>query len=274
MKQGRGEKVVTTIDEALTNNRCSPATAASMKGQMGFISAQLTGKIARGAERALSNWQYTREEDVHITQELRDAMEFIKLALRVLPPRRIPLEPSYTAPTLVYSDAAYEEGSALTTGFIVFSPKLKNPMAGWASIPNVELVAAFGILGSYIMQGEAIAAVVPWVHFRELLRDADVLCFVDSQAALSALVGGASSSPSLARLASVWQITYGSVSARVWAEWVESAANIADGPSRLLAKWRFTNTCKELGATYSQIKIPAFASLFWTPIWLLKHVFE
>ena len=159
------------------------------------------------------------------------------------------MEPAYIAPTLVYSDAAYDEGSPLSLGFIVFSPRLRRPMAGWASIPADELVPAFGVLGSYIMQGKAIAAVVPWVHNRELFRDADVLCFVDSQVALGALVGGASSSPSLARLASVWQITYGSVSARVWAEWVESAANIVDGPSRLLAKWRFTNTCKELGAT-------------------------
>ena len=55
MKEGRGNKVVTMIDEALTGNRCGPAVAASMKDQMGFISSQLTGKIARGAERALSD---------------------------------------------------------------------------------------------------------------------------------------------------------------------------------------------------------------------------
>ena len=60
----------------------------------------------------------------------------------------------------------------------------------------------------------------------------DVLCFVDNEAACSALVRGSSSSHDVEMLVQAFHVSLASLSAHAWIEWIDSKSNPSDGLSR------------------------------------------
>ena len=58
--------------------------------------------------------------------------------------------------------------------------------------------------------------------------------FQDNTQALSALIHGYASKPDMGRVVNAFHLAQFGVRARVWLEWVPSAANVADLPSRLM----------------------------------------
>ena len=62
-------------------------------------------------------------------------------------------------------------------------------------------------------------------------------------------------------VATVYQLLVARFGRRVWAEYVESTANISDGPSRLGRKWAFTEECRLIGATLIEAKLPLLSNL-------------
>ncbi len=136
------------------------------------------------------------------------------------------------------------------------------------------LKKAFGEKHTYITYGEALAPLLPYVNDQWLFEDATIVFFIDSQAVLGALVAGTSPATQLAKIACLWQLAYTSVRARCWCEWIESAANIADGPSRILWKWLFTNEARALQSTLQQAKVPDLLAEQWQPLNMLNREFS
>jgi len=66
-----------------------------------------------------------------------------------------------------------------------------------------------------------------------MFRGRHVVQFNDNSGALSALIHGYASKPDMCRIVNVYHLTQFFLHATVWLEWVPSAANIADLPSRL-----------------------------------------
>ena len=58
--------------------------------------------------------------------------------------------------------------------------------------------------------------------------------FNDNIGALSALINGYASKPDMGRIVNAFHAAQFLLGARIWLEWVPSAANVADLPSRLL----------------------------------------
>ena len=92
----------------------------------------------------------------------------------------------------------------------------------------------------YITQAESCAAILPLLVEPDLLADSDLLHFVDNQGTLSTLIRGAARDGDLAVLSSFYQLTCARLGIRAWIEYVESDANIADGPSRRGVAWVFS----------------------------------
>ena len=65
----------------------------------------------------------------------------------------------------------------------------------------------------------------------------DFIHFIDNRGALAQIVSGAAAEEDLSSLADLQQILSAKLGARSWSEYVESSANIADGPSRLGRLW-------------------------------------
>jgi hypothetical protein len=74
--------------------------------------------------------------------------------------------------------------------------------------------------------------ILAFLTFPDLLTNARVFHFVDNTTALSAAAFGYSSKPDLAHLVNIYHILHFQLRSSTWFEWVPSAANIADVPSR------------------------------------------
>ena len=89
----------------------------------------------------------------------------------------------------------------------------------------------------YIAQAELLGVLVSYLTLPdEFLRGRSIVHFVDNTVALSAVVNGFAGQPDMATLVLATQEALIRLRCRVWFEWVPSAANISDWPSRP-AKW-------------------------------------
>ena len=87
-------------------------------------------------------------------------------------------------------------------------------------------------LCSYIGNLETLAAQAAYSTFPDILLDTMAMHFIDNQGALGVLAKGSSTDLSLTNMAHACAMDQLHLRCRVWFEYVRSAANIADLPSR------------------------------------------
>ena len=146
------------------------------------------------------------------------------------------LEPDSVPPLIVYTDAMFEERGGLPfvrIGWSVFDPITRSAFHSDFELPSWYFDIFAPHRRTYIMQGEGVGAIAPLLSLPSWFRGRSVVQFQDNTAALSALVHGYASKPDMCRIVSVFHIAQFCLRARVWFEWVPSAANLADLPSRL-----------------------------------------
>ena len=93
-----------------------------------------------------------------------------------------------------------------------------------------------------------LGTLVPYLSLPSGLAGRDVIHWIDNTSAKAALVHGYSGLPDSARLAHIFHAWNMSLAARVWFEYVPSAANPGDEPSRVdlsSVRWRVL-ACPEL----------------------------
>ena len=79
---------------------------------------------------------------------------------------------------------------------------------------------------------EALAVTHALLHHEKDISNCDVICFIDNEAASTALIKGTSTSQDVDHLAAVAHIITCRANTRMWYEWVDSGSNISDGLSR------------------------------------------
>ena len=79
---------------------------------------------------------------------------------------------------------------------------------------------------------EALAVTHALLHHEKDISNCDVICFIDNEAACTALIKGTSASQDVDHLAAVAHIITCRANTRMWYEWVDSGGNISDGLSR------------------------------------------
>ena len=114
--------------------------ASSQRGRVGFLASQTAGKVLRGAEWSLLHRQH-QERCRTITPTLDIGLQFLRIVLAKLRPRVVPLGPQRSDITLMYTDAMWEPPKPAMLGFVVSSPRLRRPLAGWTVAPSALLEA-------------------------------------------------------------------------------------------------------------------------------------
>lgn len=84
---------------------------------------------------------------------------------------------------------------------------------------------------------EAMGLLCARLTFPGLFCGRRALCFVDNTAALSAAVHGYANEPDMAAIVNALHCYDAALQCDAWFEWVPSAANVADLPSRRRATW-------------------------------------
>ena len=169
---------------------------------------------------------------------LQRALQFLKLAAVVLPPRHIPLTCNRPV-AIVYTDAMFTPGKPSGLSYVLRLPNgtvIAAPM-----IASVEELAFFLPRRTQINQLEALALLAVVFNLKDALRHMDLLAFIDNQGALAAVISGYSKNADAADVVCMLHLLLASADIRLWAEWVDSAANVADelsrNPEAMQPKW-------------------------------------
>ena len=189
------------------------------------------GRCARGGQGPLVRRQY--ESDDELTPELRRSLKYMLALLDVVTPREIRLSLEPRPVVVLYTDASWEPGvmQAPGLGMLCFADALPRPCGAACTVPKPTL-DAFQERETQIAPLEALAVLQASLLYKHVLRNCDILLFVDNQAVCSALVRGSSPSDDIAHIVALCHLLWASLEARVWLEYVPSADNPSDGLSR------------------------------------------
>jgi hypothetical protein len=231
-------KVLSLVRATRESRSCFGASASTLRGKLGWIT--MLGKPGRAVSQIFNDRQ-SLARDPGYDDTLDRGLSFIEslLSSDSLPDLVFPGVGRHSQVVTIFSDASWEPRPPLRFGyaclaFVAFFPNgsilyssCPVPYAIFAKMyalqPRISPIAALetmALAGAYFS--------IPSSY----LAGSDVNHFGDSKAANGCIARGYSPSPDMARMASAHHIHVTRMSTRVWIEWVPSASNIADLPSR------------------------------------------
>ena len=233
----RCDRLASAVEAVLDSGVCFDGESSSLSGRLGFASQWSHGRFGR----ALMGPLYAHDASAAptISTALRGALRvWLEILLVGLPRRRVYLQQARRRPTVkVWTDAAWEpsERNPAYVAFVVFFPAERGQQERWvyghAPVP-AEVMDRFVARKQYIGQLELLAAVAVYWSVPEL-RGRDVIHWIDNQGAIAALVKGYSRAPDSVQILHAFVVFTMALGLAIWFEYVPSAANIADLPSRL-----------------------------------------
>ena len=226
-KEATRFKVACAVQQALSLGNMSPDAAGKLRGDLQWFFSMSTGRAGRLAGPLLQRLQ-CREEPLLESDDL-EVLQFLLAVIRSIGPREVSLFPGVGSVVRVYSDASWENGH-LRLGWVIFGLR-SVPLGRTAQVPDA-IISQWTPRKTQIYPGEALCALaVPLLHAGEL-RGADVLWFIDNEAAASAVIRGQSKTEDVHGIALTAAMCVQHLNARVWVEWIDSESNPSDGLSR------------------------------------------
>ena len=246
----RAERVSAVCKRVRATKRIFAGQAASLRGKLYFSCTTAFGKVGRASLQPFVERQFHGRPSVDLTEDEDVALAFFIALLDNMPPRIVRLASPDDEPDILWTDASYES-SVGKLGFVAFLPRLAGaesadalpdairhaslPFSGYVHSSSVLPRALHDLLVARKQQigpCELIAGIAPYLTLPDLFRGRDVMHWIDNTGALSALIKGYSGKPDLARITSMFHMFNCGLQSRVYFEYVESKANVADLPSR------------------------------------------
>ena len=245
--EARRVALVTDLRNILKRGSLSPGAASSLRGKLYFAVTTAYGRVGRAALQPILQRQEGRDVGHRLSPALIVALKFFVTLLNYMPDREIRFDRSAMRPLLVWSDASWEGGVG-HLGFVAFDPERLpydpcDPDSGqWlyseSPVPS-HILDMFVAKRQKIGQYEIAAAFMVYPSlagaFPSSISRRRVVHWIDNTSAISCLLNGYSGKPDSALLVNAFHLfnARDSVRAHVHFEYVESAANVADLPSRL-----------------------------------------
>lgn len=244
IKPSTREKSLILVEQALSSGTLVPQTAATLFGKLRWVFG--TSPLGRASLSAVKRRQYSDGQPPWLLDaDLLDALSYVRTLLSAPPfPAVVRVSPSSQRPVLVWTDASWdpEVGKAHGRGHVGFVAKFPAADGAYETVfaespvPSALLVRLHQLRAqeTFIHPSELVGIMAPYISpdLQGRFDSRFVLHFGDNQAANQAAVNGASSSPDLNALVHSHHLRLAASDTRLWVEWVPSAANIADGPSR------------------------------------------
>jgi len=227
--------LVARLGDLVERGECTGADASSLYGKARWCLSPMFGRFGVALLRPLKLRQHAPEcaSTAIADDELRDSLLALRSLIRASVTFSIPICPDSSPPVVVLSDASFERGYGWL-GFVVSSPF---DGVFWAGAPTpgwmLRLLADHRVRGTYIGQLEALAALSAYLSLPHVFRSRKVSHYIDNQAALYSLIKGSSSDVDMNRVAFLLRSFYVRFRVDAWLDYVPSASNIADLPTRL-----------------------------------------
>ena len=258
VKKKRRENLLSDLELVLERGELTGAQAARFRGKLYFTSLTAFGGVGRAPLQALAKRQYGDGRDNVLDEDLRRAVVAMRALLEKLPPRLIPLVDSDRSECIyIWSDAMWEpvrgdDGEALqvfdevsgesfyiakaTLAFSVYRAWTGTWAHSYKDVGIDILRQLTPGKKTYIgqLEGLAAAAVLHTLP-EEWLAGRDGFMWIDNMGAKYSLQKGSARKEDSARIVDSFSKRVASLGFRPWIEYVPSAQNVADLPSR--DKW-------------------------------------
>jgi len=234
-KPSRISNLTIEINAIVKADKLAPSHAARVIGKFGFIADHMYGRVGRAAMGALRHRQYSHSHDHSLTPSIKASLGLALALLHTAPPREISVSPPSERPTILYTDASDVPGRDVgqyIVGAVLDSPSQSTLLYTYWCVPP-ELVQRWIPKQTQIGQLEIFAGAVAVDAWADLLRDKQVLHFVDNDSATASLVKGYSPQEDSCALVGDYWLRVAALKASVYVDRVESKSNLADGPSRV-----------------------------------------
>lgn len=237
VSRSRRDGVRLLIAEALASNSLSPAAASSLRGKARFCLCPVFGRVGLAAVHLLGQRQNC-DSCSEVDEALREVLLFLDVVVDKLPDFEVRFRQTRVSPpVVVLSDASWETNHSWL-GFLVLCP---SGGAFWAGSPTptwlLDLLRHHKAAGTYIGQLELAAAAAPYFSLpSSLWLRRPVMHYIDNQGACYSLIHGRARDADANRLVFVTNMRIALLRCNVWYDYVPSASNIADLPTRLDAR--------------------------------------
>ncbi len=227
-KESTRHEVISALQQAIEQRQLTPGDASTLRGKQGWLAAHSAARIGALGARFLSKRQYA--EHSALDQNDIEWLRFIANIVDRVGPRSVPIFGDPDPPVVLYTDASFEPGQPIRLGWVVFKPGWQP--RGWSCVVPEQQVALWKQRRTQIFPAEVFAVALALVVAEPYFLDSDVLVFIDNEAAVASLVKGNSAEPDIEEMVRRvhWDCYVNST--RAWFEWVDTAANPADGLSR------------------------------------------
>ena len=243
-KPERVKAIVSALRAAVAANHFeSWADVARWCGKVEYLACSTGyGRCGRAPLAAIRAWAKSRRGDRHkpsdshdFTEAVAEAISFFIALLPLIPPRKFRFRRAARKPIIVYTDAMYTKGATIPAaiGICIYDPYAKHKWEHASAEVPAWIMSKFEARDQYIGQLEVIAAVAAYSSMPMQFRERDVVHFIDNTGALVGIAKGYSKDVDSTRLINVFHTIAAAIMVNTWFEYVPSAANIADLPSRM-----------------------------------------
>ena len=254
-KEGRLQSILEMAQGIWREKHLAASLASSFMGKLNFLSSHVAGNILRGCMRSFAQRAHDKTTTA-LTPQLCEALQYAMLLLQHFRPRNVVFSQEHQPSVLYWTDAMWEPPKPAGIGFALLAPGHRL-LVRHAVVPNgllEQLIARKQQIGVT----EALACLLGPHCFPELFRGKNVIHFVDNISVLAGCISGACSSPDANQVLQLHSLRLADLQCRYWAEYVESAANLADEPSR-------STDCpmaRAMGADIGPCQLPCLANLW------------
>ena len=279
LKEHTKEDLIKFMDSIKASKVFGSGKAAKLRGLIGWAHTGIHGKCARGGQAALMDRQYNDSLATDIQPKHIAAFDYHKLLLQMVPPRHLQIVGAPGRPVVIYSDAFFKpydepapaDGIRCRMGWILFDPLVANPVGGTMSVPD-SLLCRWKARNQQVFIAETLAVLAATLLHQDVLRNRDVVWFVDNIGALQVLIKGNSSQFDAGNACAAAHLYWAAAGTRVWFEWVASNDNPSDGLSRdgLHDTWTMA---QEPHWSVQEYEAPEWFALIDLPIAQLKELF-
>ena len=233
----RRHKLRIIIQAALDADSLSPAESSSLRGKARWSVCPVFGRLGVAIVHLLRERQQQPSDggDHPLDAQLAEALRLLHALMQWLPNHVVRFRRDTIIPAgVILTDASFEASHAWL-GFLVVCPIRGGVWAGMATPPwLLALLELHKARDTYIGQLEAVAALAPLFSLSSAwFTDRNMMHYIDNQGALYSLINGRSNDVDINRLVFIARLMLQKMRCDTWFDYVPSASNFADLPTRL-----------------------------------------